>query len=395
MTDDPRDILLSIAGRISAAILERLGKDDVESVFISGGVARGEVAAFRGSSVVEIYSDLDLFVIVRHGADLARARADARRAAADVPLRGEGFVVFPEPDIGVFTKEDFLSQKTRPGTVEIAGSHVVLHGAAEVPALARRFRASEIEPAEALYLVENRLLEMCALADRLEKSPGDGFRRYVRYVLLKSSLDAAASVLIVLGRFHPSRAERMRRIQDAVSSEECFRFLPEDACGRVASWYGELLDLQGTLERSGSPDRPAVEEAGRMLLENWRRTARFISGVDTVDWNALFEWRCKVGRWLGNARELSVLARRRSVPRIRVLRGARRVARLSPVDALRLSGAARMLLRYETTGGAPRESFAPGMTEGYVGVVDGLTQVFGYSEGDVLERARRMFEDTR
>jgi hypothetical protein len=395
MTDDPRDILLSLAARISAAVLDRLGKDDVVTVFVSGGAARGEVAAFRGSSGVEIYSDLDLFVIIRHGADLERARSEARRAATEVPLVGDGFVVFPEPDIGVFTKEDFLSQKTRPGTVEIAGSHVALHGDAEIPALARKFRASEIEPAEALYLVENRLLEMCALADRLDKTAGDGFRRYARYVLLKSSFDAAASVLIALGRFHPSRAERVRRIQDAVSSGECFRLLPEDACGRVASWYGELSDLQGALEKSGPPDRPAFEEAARILLENWRRTASYISGLSTVDWNALFEWRCKARRWVGNARELSALARRRSVPRIRVLRRAGSLARLSPVDSLRLSGAARMLLRYETTGGAPRASFAPGMTDGYMDVVGGLTRAFGYSEGDVFERARRMFEDTR
>ncbi len=259
-----------------------------------------------------------------------------------------------------------------------------------------KYSASKIEPAEALYLVENRLLEMCALADRIEKNTeSDGFRRYVRYVLLKSSFDTASSVLIVLGRFHPSRAERMRRIRDAVSSGDCARLMPEDECGRFASWYGDLSDLQAALERTPAADRPAFDDAARTLLENWRRTASYISGLPASDWNALFEWRCKAGRWVRNARELSVLARRRSVPRYRVLRRAGRLARLSPVDVLRLSGAARMLARQETAGGAARGSLASGRTDGYMGVVDGLTRVFGYGRGEVFARARRMFEDTR
>ena len=395
MTDDPRNFLLSYAARISKAVVERLGKENVEAAFLSGGVARGEVASFRVPSGAEIYSDLDLFFVLRPGADLDRERGRAREAAAGVPSGSEGYSVFAGPDIGVFTRADFLAQKARPGTVEIAGSHVVLYGSDEIPAMARKFAPADIEPEEGLYLVENRLLELCALARRLEESPSDGVRRYARYVLWKSAFDAGSSVLIVLGRFHPSRAERMRRLEDAHSAGECSRLLPDEDCSRLAHWYGELLDLQGALERNPLPGRDAIGEAARVLLENWRRTASYLSGLPAAEWNALFEWRCKAGRWLGNVRELSIIARRRSLSRIRVLAGAGRLARLSPLDALRLSGAARLLAEAGPIDAGSREPGGVRGPVGYIGVVDDLTRVFGYVSGDVYERARRMIEDTR
>jgi hypothetical protein len=395
MTDDSRDILLTLAGRITAAVLERLGKDDVESVFVYGGAGRGEVAAFRGASGVEIYSDIDLFFILAEGADLERARFEARRAAAGVPLRGKGFAVIPEPDIGVFTRGDFLSQKTRPGTAEIAASHVVLHGRAAIPSLAGKFAASDIEPAEALYLVENRLSELCTLEDRLSGTQDEALGRYARYVLLKSSFDTATSVLILLGRFHPSRAERMRRIARALASGQCDRFLSESARDRLASWYADLSDLQGALDNSFAPDPSEIAETARVLLENWRRTASYLSGYSSIGWGRLFEWRCKAGRWIGNARELAALARRCSVPRLRVLGGGLRLARFSPVDALRLSGAARMLAGIDGEAKAADAGFPDGKPEGYMMALDSLTKAFGYGEGGVFERARRMFEDTR
>jgi hypothetical protein len=83
------------------------------------------------------------------------------------------------------------------------------------------------------------------------------------------------------------------------------------------------------------------------------------------------------------------------VPRLRVLGGGLRLARLSPVDALRLSGAARMLARIDGEAKAADAGFPDGKPEGYMMALDSLTKAFGYGEGGVFERARRMFEDTR
>jgi hypothetical protein len=395
MTDDPRNILLAYASRVSEAVVDLLGRDSIECVFASGGAARDEVASFRGPSGIEIYSDIDLFFIVRDGTDLDRARSDARRAAAKVPRRGDGFAVFPEPDVGVFTRSDFLEQKTRPGTVEIAESHVVLHGSADAPALARKFAASAIEPEEALYLVENRLVEIGRLSGPPAAALEAVRRRYARYAALKSCLDAGSSVLIVLGRFHPLRDERMRRLRDARSTPEGRGLLPENAWNSLESAYGALRNLQDTLGGESPAAGEALLEAAGLLLDNWIRIANHISGMNSNDWNALFEWRCKAGRWAANARELSVLARRLGVPRLRVMARGARLARLSPVDVLRLSGAARALAEARSRGGAPRSPLAEGSSSGYLGVLDALTRAFGYGGADLFERAGRMFGDTR
>jgi hypothetical protein len=394
MTDDPRDILLSYAARISAVVLDRLGKENVESIFVSGGTARNDVAAFRGPSGIEIYSDLDLFIVARRTADLDIDRGHARHAADCVPRRGENWTIFPEPDIGVFSRRDFFGQKTRPGTAEIADANVVLHGGAEIPSKARKFDAAEIDPLEALYLLENRLGDIAVLADRLERAESDGFRRYVRYVLLKSCLDAGTAILIVLGLFHPSRAERMRRLRDVRSRGDYHHLIPEGAFTRLEKCDRDLLRLQEAFETDSGADPASIRDAGWFLLEAWRRMAEFVSHLSTDDWSVLFEWRCKSGRWVGNARELSVLARRKSIPRVRVLRRARRLARLSPVDAVRLSGVAATLAAIERSGVATGALRGRDNKGGYLDVLDELTRVYGYTTGDVFARARRMSEET-
>jgi hypothetical protein len=393
MTDDPRKILLSYAERVSSAVLARLGEENVESIFVSGGAGRGEVAAFRGPSELEIYSDLDLFVVVRSGADLERDRVVAREAAAGVPRTGAGYTIIPRPDVGVFTLEDFLAQKTRPGMVEIAGSHIVLYGSAETPKRARKFVAREIEPDEGLYLIENRLSEIAALSDRLEHESTGGYRRYVRYVLLKSRVDAAAGALIALRQFDPSRAERIRLLHDSLAGEDTQAILPDEARAEIEAAHLALGDLQTALERRPPPDPAAIARTAQFLLDVWSRIARHISGYNTISWDVLFEWRCKRGRRISNTRELLVLALRRSIPLSGVVRRVWGLARLSPVDALRLSGAARMLestARGAGSDGGPRQE----SPRGYLTVLDGLTRVFGHTTGDVYARARRLFEET-
>lgn len=394
MTDDPRDILLSYAGRASTVVLECLGEKNVESIFVSGGVARNDVAAFRSPFGIEIYSDLDLFIIARPTADLESSRRVVRHAVSAIPRRGENFVIFPEPDIGVFSEADFLGQKTRPGTAEIAGANVLLYGAAADPTKAGKFAATEIDSSEALYLLENRLGEIAEIAGRLERGETDGFRRYVRYVLLKSCLDAGTAILIVLGLFHPARGERMRRLRDARSREDCRRLLPEAAFNRLERSHDELTNLQVTLETDPGPDPASIRDVGAFLLDTWKRIGEIITNYKTNDWNGLFEWRCRSGRWIGNARELSILARRRSIPRMGLLVRARRLARLSPVDTLRLSGTAGMLETIERGDGLSPATRRGSTSGGYADVLDELTRVFGYTAGGLFARARRMFEET-
>jgi hypothetical protein len=317
-----------------------------------------------------------------------------RSELAALPRETDVYRIYPEPDVGVFSEDDFLSQKTRPGMVEIGDAHFVLRGSKETPEWARKFVASAIDPAEALYLLENRLTEIAGLAQRLERGESEGFHRYVHYVLLKSGLDAVTAVLIVLGLFHPSRNERMKRFRDVGARGDLQELLPRETVAYTERCYRSLGDLQETLEmdRGNLPGLRGDVES--LLLGAWKRIAERLGSMKTGEWSDLLDWRCKAGQWPGNLRELSALAKRMSLPRIGVLRRSRRLGALSPVDALRLSGTVEILLRRtgEACVGAPLHPRV--IEKRYVSFLDALTRSFGYTSGPVFERARRMFKET-
>jgi hypothetical protein len=391
MSVDPRHILLSFADRIAHAVVEELKDEAVGSIFAAGSAARGEVAAFVAGAGIEIYSDVDVFVVVASPRDLEAIRRRARRAASGVPRDGGGWSIIPEPGIGVFSEEDFLRQKTRPGTVEIADAHVVLHGNGETPKRARKFAASDIPVSEALYLIENRLTELAGISDGLEEDPSDGTRRYLVYAVLKSCLDAASAVLIAAGRFHAARGERMRIFRDAALESERSRLLPEGSVACIERCHAALSDLQKTLEHMSGDEPDLGDSVESMLLGAWKRIAARAGAPATEDWEELIGWRCKRGRWVGNSRELGVLAGRRGVSRLGVLLRRPALCRFSPVDALRLSGAVETLLRHAKSG-ADRGAYDAGAVERrYVSFLDGLTRAFGHTAGPVFRRGRRLF----
>lgn len=386
MSGDPQGVLFSYADGVVREILRSLRGERILSIFVSGSAARGEVAGFSGPSGIEVYSDLDLFVILDRPKDLESARRRARAAGAAVPRTGEGYAVFPEPDIGVFSEEDFLGQKERPGTVEIAASHVVLHGSQEMPRRAERFLPARIHPCEALYLLENRLIEMAGLSERLRGNVSVGLRRYAFYVHSKSCLDAVSAVLIVAGRYDPVRAERMKRFDEEVAAGGWN--LPEAAAAQIRRCLANVESLQGgELKDAETPDRrDAVEE---VLAGVWRTAARRLSGGAADDAWDLVGWRCQRGRRFANGRELSLLARRLKVGRTGLIGRAAALTRFSPADALRLSGLVGAMLRRQPTDGAGDDS-AP---REYLDYIDALTRSFGRAEGPPLDRARRLFQE--
>jgi predicted nucleotidyltransferase len=394
MSDDPQGVLLSYADQVVREVRHSLEDENIESIFMAGSAARGQVAGFVGPGGTEVYSDLDLYVILRRPKDLESARRRARQAAAGLPRAGEGYRIYPEPDVGVFSEEDFITQKTRPGMVEIAASHVVLHGSAEAPRRAERFVASRIDPSEGLYLLENRLIEIAALGDRLERDASEGLRRYATYVRSKSCLDAVSAALIVAGRYHALREERMSRFDTEVVRGEWAFLIAEGTAARVRRSLTHIEALQGALEESALPPAESRDAVESVLLDVWRSAAARMSPRGIGDWHSLVEWRCKKGRWLANARELSVLARRMGASRAGLLGGIGTLARLSPVDALRVSGVVEAMLRRERGNHAEGPERTGDMERGYLPFVEALTRVLGHAAGPVLTRARRLFEET-
>jgi hypothetical protein len=392
MTDDPRDILFDFARRVVDAVIGRLGTETIESIFVSGGAARNEIASFRTAAGIEIYSDLDVFVMLREGADLGSARRAARCAASTLAREGRGFRIFPLADVGVFTESDFLSQKSRPGTVEIRESHTVLYGNMEMLLKAIGFVSTAIDADEGLYLIENRLSEIGIVRSEAREHSSEAYRRYLRYVLLKSCTDAATAVLIVTGQFHPVRGERWRRFRGARARGDLDGLLPTGSAELIDSSFDQLSRLQTVFESSREEGGALGRSEEEMLLGVWERIARRIAPRDPGNWAGLVDWRCKAGRWAANARELSALARRASISRMRLFLGSARLARLSPVASLRLWGLVTAFLEGEgiSNAGRPRDL----IELRFVPHLDRLTKAFRYTSGGVLDRARRMFEET-
>ena len=152
-----------------------------------------------------------------------------------------------------------------------------------------------------------------------------------------------------------------------------------------------LYSSAGTVEAN----RPEVcDEAESILLETWRLIAGRLGAGGTGDWAKLIGWRCRKGRWKSNLRELLALAKRMSVSRLRLINRAERLSRYSPVESLRLSGTVEVLLAHDGEHCAGAAVNKKKLERGYFSVLNELTRMFGYTEGSLSLRSRRMFKET-
>ncbi len=396
MSSNPDQILTAFAERIAGYALETLGRDDILSIFIAGSVARGQIAAFEDSGFTEIYSDIDMYIVVSDRVDLEASRRKIREFAAGVPREAHEFRIFPAPDVGVYSRALLDAQQVRPGTVEIKSAHRVLWGGEDIPGGCGRFSAAAIHPTEGLYLLENRLAEMAESGVGSIHDGDAGYRRYVHYTLLKSWQDLLSAALIVLGRYNESRTERMRMLGGAEWHENAGGLLTLDAVDAIHASHMSLSNLRSVIDSDANElaaSQLAVESA---LLTGWRTMGERISGaVGRSGWAEIMEWRCRVGKWRSNTRELLRLGKRMSVPRGRLVLRLGRLARLSPVEALRLSGMAELLLSHGEQGGIeiePRDRDE--LIKGYAAFLDELTGGFQVRQGSVFQRGRRLFRMT-
>ncbi len=204
----------------------------------------------------------------------------------------------------------------------------------------------------------------------------------------------AAAVLITLGEYSTEWVERVSAFREVLSGTGEDVFYPEgmDTC------FVECVDaLEALYAGTGSVEAGRSEvcdKAESILLETWRLIAGRLGAGDTGDWAKLMEWRCRKGRWKSNLREVLSLARRMSVSRLRLINRAERLSRYSPVESLRLSGAVEVLLAHDGEHFAGAAVNRKKLERGYFSVLNELTRMFGYTEGPLSLRCRRMFKET-
>src|SRR5262245_64714680 len=91
--------------RAAAAVrdlMARVPAGSVRAVFAGGSVGRGEVWSASRDGTLEIFSDIDLYVVVADDADASLVRRAGSDAAAAVPAASDGVVFRRGVDVGVY-----------------------------------------------------------------------------------------------------------------------------------------------------------------------------------------------------------------------------------------------------------------------------------------------------
>ena len=388
MKHDPNDILARIAETAVERILQALGNNSVLAVFLSGSAARGRIAWFDGGERLEIYSDLDISVVVSNNSRWEECRRRARAAAATVSLEGEHFKIFRPPDVGVYTLEDLGRQPARPGTVDVAAAHRLLYGDPAVPATLSKLAGMPMSGQEALYLMENRLLEQADLLKALPDSPSPGTGRFLSYTALKAGQDAGAALLIFANRFSSDPADWPARLRAAADAPETASLFPEGALESIERSLDALRDLAAFLGREEPAGLAEWSRVERLILAVWFNiAARLYPGVPS-NWAGLTAARCRRGRTVSNIREFRLLARRSKIGALPAVLMGVLGRRFSPLSAMRLAGLVQSVAGREVAG--PEETE---MKKMFLPYLDRLTRLLNKPSGDILNRARTLYRE--
>jgi hypothetical protein len=313
--------------RAAAAVRELLARvpaGSVRAVFVGGSVGRGEVWSASRAGILEIFSDIDLYVIVADDADASLVRRAGCEAASMLPAASDGVMFRRGVDVGVYRLDDLLAQPVRPGTVDLAEHHLWLFGDRAVVAGLAHVPARAMDPTEALYLLENRAWDL------LEASAEE-----VTAAAAKSILDVMAAHLIAEGRFAPTYQARR-----AADQSQPVRFASSAA--RTAVESAERF-------RRGEDSHPvqiAPGDALALLVEAWCSLgASILFGEEgRADPVHILSVRCARAHRLSNYREFVRSRHRMGLSKLSAALAGVRFTALSPQAALRTHAIVRGLI---------------------------------------------------
>lgn len=277
-------------------------------------------------------------------------------------------------DIGVYTTEDLLAQPARPGTVDLAGRHLLLYGDDDIFDELARSIPSAIPGTEALYLIENRVTELSALR------AGNVSPRLERFTVLKLALDLASAYAVYGGRYSADPTERMSRFREVAEKLG----VPGDERALIEA----AADARGDLCRflDAPPECLSVDAVELASVSAWQRIAQATLTHRDSDVGALLESRCHRGDYAYNFRQFVTMRRRQGLSRARAAWSGVHLLRYAPLDALRVATIADHAARSGEVNSAGREALdAIGM------FLDRLTASCGHDQGTIAERSRAMF----
>ncbi len=349
------------AAAIAVEIVCTAPEDSIVAIFAGGSVGRGLVWAAEGEDGVDVFSDIDLYVVARGEADVASVRRAARSAvaAAGDPQRGVRYLRGVE--VGVYSPADLRAQPLRPGTADLRTSHFMLFGNA-LAVTGFLPEAGRVAPAEALYLLENRAWDVA----------GSGVSERQRKVLsLKVDLDIAAAHLIVAG----APAEAACDPAGALAAGVPAGVDPEVAAravraGQARNRLAEFLDTSRQGEEAPAFDR---------LLQSWVRLAPAVLRMPHADPGELLAARCRGAGRLANLREFVRTAGRLGMARRAAVVAGARCGGCSTGATVRVHALACGLERMRLAG--------PAAMDGHRRHLECVTGALGFDSGPLDERA--------
>jgi hypothetical protein len=351
---------------LCADILAGVPAGLVRAAFLGGSAARGEVWAARVEGDWEIYSDLDVYVVVSDARALRPVRAQAKAASERLSAASGGARFLRGAEVGVYTIGDLVAQPARPGTVGLSREAFWLFGERSLLDALAVWDLRGIAPGEALYLLENRIAELSGL-----DASGDPARqRLARVLALKTRLDVGAAHLIAAGSYATSargRAEAIRAHPPATMN------------ARVRAELEEAFSDRDRLDAYLAASGPAeVARAVALAADAWRTLAERVLGSPGGTAAALVDRRCARGRRWGNYREFVRLRHAAGGSRGGGAVSGIRLAAFSPRAALRTHALVVALRRAEPAS-------APGLAviEHYV---DRATRALGFNDGSLERR---------
>ncbi len=351
--------------------MDRVGARSIRTIFAGGSVATGNVAAIEVDGVLEILSDIDLYIVVNDDVNEAEVRRMARGAVDDV-VAEPGVHYAREHDVGVYTRDELLAQPLRPGTVHLARQHVLLYGDNDVFNGMGEMDSTQIPVVEGLYLIENRLREQFVMRGTFED---DRNVRLRRFHALKICLDAATAELVGAGKYSPLLEVRLERLRGLAGEG----LVPGDAMDVYSEAWVAWRDLGSHL--LGTGEVVLCEKAATVAaLGAWKRIASRILSPSDARWSSLVDRRCHFGDYVYNFRQFLIVCKRQGLRRRDVAWSGIHLARYAPLDALRIAALADYAGELANENG----------TAPLVAYLDGLTSLCGFVEGGVVDRAVAM-----
>ncbi len=202
----------TVVAECSQSVADRFARQRLVAVILTGSLARGEGSLLaHGNGRISLLGDAEFLAVFPDRRHLASHRSALARLAQDIRRRLARRGIDCEFDITPVSRTYFQRVPPRIFSVELKDWGRVVWGDRQVLAPLERLAAKEIPLTDGFDLLSNRIIEQLILFTALrEGSPVDDMT--VAYQLNKLVLDMGGSLLVFLGSYRTSYAQRLSEL---------------------------------------------------------------------------------------------------------------------------------------------------------------------------------------